>query len=418
MRGLFGKAGPGIRAAFAANTFATLFVGTVVLSLVVGLDERRILRRSLDTKGKALASYIAKMSRDPVLTKDPVELDAIVNEATRDEEILYAVVRDAGGTLVTSLYASLNFRSPSVRRALDELPPEADLREVLAAVGRDEPLSEVRVPLEDGGVSFGDVTIGLSTREIDRQTNLTILSIVGLNVLVAIVLGIVLLAVARRTVFDPIGSLADALGRLARGDLSARVTATTRGEMQVLFDRFNQMAESLDRTTVSKCTVDRILASMTNALVVAAPDGGISQVNGAAARLLGAAPEELEGSDVAALFAPRGDEPAPWRERLRETDQVSGVEEALAARDGGIVPVLLSAAVMRDEEGKVRGTVYVAQDITERKRAEEALHAAKEAAEEASRMKSQFLANMSHEIRTPMNGVIGMAEALAGEEMT
>jgi PAS domain S-box-containing protein len=69
-----------------------------------------------------------------------------------------------------------------------------------------------------------------------------------------------------------------------------------------------------------------------------------------------------------------------------------------------VVPVMISG-----EETRVLAMYH---DLTETKRAEEALRQAKEAAEAATRAKSAFLAAMSHEIRTPMNAVIGMAGLL------
>jgi len=56
--------------------------------------------------------------------------------------------------------------------------------------------------------------------------------------------------------------------------------------------------------------------------------------------------------------------------------------------------------------------VLAMEDVTERRRAEEEVAKAKEAAEASSKTKSLFLANMSHELRTPLNAILGYSEIL------
>ncbi|MEX1055471.1 MAG: ATP-binding protein, partial [Rhodothermales bacterium] len=84
-------------------------------------------------------------------------------------------------------------------------------------------------------------------------------------------------------------------------------------------------------------------------------------------------------------------------------------------KDGSTFMSSTAFASLRDSDGQVIGAVGICRDITEQKQYEAELLAAKDRAEELSRLKTAFLTNMSHEIRTPLTGILGFAKVLEEE---
>ena len=99
--------------------------------------------------------------------------------------------------------------------------------------------------------------------------------------------------------------------------------------------------------------------------------------------------------------------------RLIETGIPVMNQEEYFYADNGVQHWLLTSKIpLTDENGKITGLVGIGHHITEQRKMQAELIAAKEKAEESDRLKSAFLANMSHEIRTPLNSIIGFSELL------
>ena len=117
-----------IRFRFWSIMFGILFLGTLVTSLAITINEGIGHKNTLITEGHSFASYIAQLSRDPLIMKNNLQLDAIVNEANKDADIAYTIIRDERGTPLTSKFASINYRLPWLNAIILELSRDHNLQ--------------------------------------------------------------------------------------------------------------------------------------------------------------------------------------------------------------------------------------------------------------------------------------------------
>jgi PAS domain S-box-containing protein len=156
----------------------------------------------------------------------------------------------------------------------------------------------------------------------------------------------------------------------------------------------------------------RLLVEQSPTGIAIHQDGKFVYVNPAGLAIFGVVEEaKIIGLPVLSIVHPDSRDEVIKRMSLISNGMVvPPLEEKLLRVDGSVF-IAEVIALSTSYNDRPAGQVIV-WDITERKRAEVELIAAKEKAEESDRLKSAFLANMSHEIRTPLNSIIGFSDLL------
>ncbi|TWT37001.1 Signal transduction histidine-protein kinase BarA [Posidoniimonas corsicana] len=298
-------------------------------------------------------------------------------------------------------------------------------------------LADDAIPLANRASDLLEEITAQMSAKVDDQTrllsNYASAAVVTATTLL-MCMGLVALVVSdrrARRLARPIVDLSLATEQLAGGELSDDLPVQTDDEIGRLTGAFNQMRRTLvarDEALAAADRDQRILESRLRATVESSPiamvmindQGLIVLVNAEAERMFGYSRDSLKGEPVELLMpgrfhASHRRQVQGFFNRPRSQQMGDGRELRGVRSDGREFPIEVGLNPVITDEGIL--VLSAILDITDRRKAEDALVKSREQALQASRAKSEFLANMSHEIRTPMNAVIGLTELVLGSNL-
>lgn len=409
-----------------ADLIEILISNIHALNAAVGNSSNLILDSRLDSYYLVNALLINLPDGQDLIAQTLI-LD-IPNMARQDSTIGLARTSTLQGLLLSNTNNTKNSLQLTFEKTVDKsvqpnLEPalkatSADVENFTNAIGRiwgtqgkGENLDEYRnagaaalrssFQLWDRGAQELDGLLESRLSELNRQLALA-LGVTGIVLVLVVYFFIAFYLAVMRTV-----SALDAASRqMVEGKFDQGVQLNARDELGRIVTAFNNIASALvSQSAYRQAVVD----NAADAIVTADMDGSLLSFNPAAEKIFGYSAQEMIGKKIGALLPDMGEQD------LASFSQHSGEEmhrrETIGLnKDSHKIP--LDLAITHTHLGEKDILIGLIRDITDLKRAEQALLEAKEAAEAASHMKGTFLANVSHELRTPLTSVLGFAKII------
>ena len=227
-------------------------------------------------------------------------------------------------------------------------------------------------------------------------------NILGIATLLALAVAISLTFFLYRSIANPINKVAEAAQKIAQGNLDDRIDYESNDELGQLSQTFNNMAESLSRTTVSRDYVDSIIESMADLLIVTDADYRITRVNSAGLSMLGSEEEQLLGNHVQTIFKD-GQASSLFHENGEDMAKVMVQDEKLLVSSDEEISVNVSRGMLHDRQGNVEGYVIVASDISSEKEAQEKI-------KQSLKEKEVLLAEIHHRVKNNLAVISGLLQ--------
>ncbi len=363
--------------------FVVFFCAVGGLTYFAYTSSRDAMLQEFKVRGRSLAKAIASESRTYYRNRDVEGFTTLLQSLGETEDVL----------------AILTYRSPKILwiefAGIELTAEDLPLNETTDTWQQDTVLAKGHAVSEFGNAVADSAKPALAGRQetlppvgwirvfLDRQALEKRLDTLVIQTLfisgLTVILGGTLFTWLLRQSLHVIGPLTAATKRVAQGNLRITVPVSSHDELGELAQGFNTMTKQLLDTTVSKNYVDNIFRSMIDTLIVVTPDDTIGSVNQATLHLLGYEEHELLDRHITTIF-PEKDKlfSGKTHEEPLPKGGINYGETTYLAKDGRAIPMLFSAAVMRDENGHILGVACVAKDMTERKQAEKALIASRE----------------------------------------